>query len=49
MTLMPQPKFTGDHVGTTFNGNPSNSWEDMSLTTPNVNLMVALEEKSSSH
>lgn len=34
------------NVFTTFHGHPSNSCEDDLLRTTNVNVMVALEEKS---
>lgn len=34
------------NVLTEFYANPSNSGRDISLTTTNLNLMVALEEKS---
>ncbi len=36
------------NMSTRFHGNPSSSCRDISLRTTNVNLMVALKEKSSS-
>lgn len=39
----------GRNLFNKFNGNPSNSCQDISLKTTNVNLMVAQKEKSGNH